>query len=216
MTLGKYSKPAARQTGSRFRIAALGVLGVGLAGGPALAHDADVIFVHAEVRAAGPDALEVDERFTLTAATLGLLAPVDADGDGVLTQEDLDARADALRAGVLEDAPLASSAGPCVLGQHRAVLQPTHVEVRAAWRCPLGELGQDFRLLRVLPPNYQVALGRQGEPRAGRPAAQGQRTSLPLWSPAPAAPAAATPGVASWAVLLACALLLMLFEARSK
>src|SRR4051812_13717867 len=76
----------------------------------AFAHDADVIYVELQNGGSG-DLLEV---VTLTAASLAMLAPVDADGNGELTQSDLDARTDALKFGVWEQARLSSESGACV------------------------------------------------------------------------------------------------------
>lgn len=151
--------------------------------GPAAAHDADVIYVLATPGEA-PDVLV--ETVTLTSATLGLLAPVDADGDGVLSQGDLDAKAKALSAGVWDDMPLAAAGQRCERLETRAVLRQGFVELTGRFRCGEGELRQDFRLLRVLPPNYRVVLGSQlaGE-AAGRGFAQGALTVVPVPRPAP-------------------------------
>jgi hypothetical protein len=97
------------------------------------------------------------ERVTMTAATLGQLAPVDADGDGQLTQSDLDARKDALRLGVWDQAKLT----PCTRSNETAELKPGYVELTAQFQCTEGELSQEFRWLMVLPSNYRVQLGNQ-------------------------------------------------------
>jgi hypothetical protein len=117
------------------------------------AHDADVIFVELAAGQGGAYA----ERVTMTAATLGQLAPVDADGDGQLTQADLDARKDALRLGVWEQAKLT----PCTRSNETARLEPGYVELTAQFQCAEGELSQEFRWLMVLPSNYRVQMGNQ-------------------------------------------------------
>lgn len=154
-----------------------------LLGLAAHAHDADVIFAQL---ASGPAPGVLEESVTLTAATLGLLAPVDADGDGALSQADLDARAKALRAGVWDEAPLQAGGQPCALGETFAELREGYVLLRASFRCGEGELRQDFRILRVLPPNYRVVLGSQldGEAR-GQRFAQGSLTAIEVPRPAP-------------------------------
>jgi hypothetical protein len=117
------------------------------------AHDADVIFVEL----AGGQGGAYAERVTMTAATLGQLAPVDADGDGQLTQADLDARRDALRVGVWDQAKLV----PCTRTNETAELKPGYVELTAQFQCGAGELSQEFRWLQVLPSNYRVQMGNQ-------------------------------------------------------
>jgi len=124
-----------------------------LIAGAADAHDADVIFVEL---AKGPGDTFA-ERMTMTAATLGLLAPVDADGDGELTQKDLDARRDAVRVGVWDQALLT----PCTRANETATLEPGYVALTAQFTCGPGELTQDFRWLMVLPSNYRVVMGQQ-------------------------------------------------------
>lgn len=149
--------------------------------GAARAHDADVIFALVEQRDGA-----LLETVTMTSSSLGLLAPVDADGDGALSQEDLDARAAALRAGVWEDIPLSAGAARCTLGPTTARVREGFVELQARFTCPDGELRQDFRVLRVLPANYRVVLGSQldGE-RGARGVAQGTFTTLSIPRPAP-------------------------------
>jgi hypothetical protein len=124
-----------------------------LVAGAASAHDADVIFVEL---AKGPGDTFA-ERMTMTAATLGMLAPVDADGDGELTQKDLDARRDAVRLGVWDQALLT----PCTRANETATLEPGYVALTAQFTCGEGELTQDFRWLMVLPSNYRVVMGQQ-------------------------------------------------------
>lgn len=147
----------------------------------AAAHDADVIYVTVQP-GAQPDRLELSS--TLTPASLALLAPLDADGDGLLSQEDLDARTKAIRLGFWEDAPLTAGGVPCEWLETRALLREGFVELQAEARCGPGELRQDFKILRVLPANYRIVLGSQldGEAR-GRGFAQGSLSAIPIPRP---------------------------------
>lgn len=151
--------------------------------GAAAAHDADVIYVLA-VPGDAPDVIA--EVVTLTPGTLARLAPVDADGDGVLSQADLDARARAVVAGVWDDMPLSAGGRRCEWLAGQAHQRESFIELTGRFRCGAGELRQDFRLLRVLPANYRVVLGSQldGE-AAGRGFAQGAMTVVPVPRPVP-------------------------------
>jgi hypothetical protein len=149
-----------------------------LCAAPALAHDADLVTVQLNVSG---DGLDVEEVWALTAETLGLLAPVDADGDGLLTDPDLAARADAVRVGVWEAAPLTSAGQPCSLLESRARVGERTVGLTGRFRCPVaGELVQRFRLLSVLPSGYRVVVGDV----AGQRFAQGQEQMLVVSPPA--------------------------------
>ncbi len=136
--------------------------------GSASAHDADILYAQLwRSETGGP---EVRERLTLTADTLALLIPAaDADGDGALTQGDLDARAPALALGIWDALPLSAGGQPCARTGTSARVRASFVELGATFQCPPGELRQRFSLLSVLPSNYKVVLGSyiQGE--------QGQR-----------------------------------------
>lgn len=149
----------------------------------ARAHDADVIYVMVR-HGAQPDLLV--ESVTLTPATLAFLAPLDADGDQLLSQADLDAKARALRAGFWDEVPLGVGGKPCALLEARAWLREGFLELQGQFRCGAGELRQDFRILRVLPANYRVVLGNQldGEGQ-GRGFAQGSLTTIPIPRPPP-------------------------------
>jgi hypothetical protein len=150
---------------------------------PAAAHDADVIYAQLS-QASQPGAL--NEVVTLTSNSLQFLAPVDADGDQLLTQSDLDARSKAIRAGVWDEMPLTAGGVPCEFLGATARLRDGFIELAAQHRCGAGELRQDFKILRVLPGNYRVVLGTQldGE-QAGRLSAQGSFTALTIPRPAP-------------------------------
>jgi hypothetical protein len=116
-----------------------------------LAHAADEIIVTL-------DEQSMAQTVTMTADTLALLAPIDSDGDGELTQGDLDARRDAIRVGVWDQAKLQ----PCTRSNESATLEPGFVALRARYSCPPeGELTQEFRWLMVLPPTYRVIFGNQ-------------------------------------------------------
>jgi hypothetical protein len=149
---------------------------------PASAHDADVIAVQLEPDASG--AL-LSELVVLTADSLALLAPVDADGDGLLTQADLDARAAAIASGVWDDMPLSAGAVPCARSAESALVREGLVELQARFRCVAGDLRQDFRLLRVLPANYRVTLSSRFDAAAGQAFAQGSLTSVSIARPTP-------------------------------
>lgn len=146
----------------------------------AQAHDADLIYALVK-HGATPGVLV--ETVTLTAPTLGYLAPLDADGDGQLSQSDLEARHKALKVGVWEEMPLE----PCQLLETRAWLREGFIELEGQFRCPdQGELRQDFKILRVLPPNYRVVLGSQFDGEAqGRGFAQGSLTAISVPRPLP-------------------------------
>lgn len=116
----------------------------------AQAHVADEIVVTLDEAA-------LTETITMTAETLSMLAPVDADGDGELTQADLDARKEALKVGVWDQAKLE----PCTRAAETAWLEPGYVALKAVFTCREGELSQEFRWLMVLPPNYRVIFGSQ-------------------------------------------------------
>lgn len=150
---------------------------------PAFGHDADVIYAQLKHREGG-----YSELVTLTATTLQLLVPVDADGDQLLSQSDLDAKANALRIGVWDDLPLSSGGAPCSIAKTTARMREGFIELIADFTCPLeGELRQDFKILRVLPTNYRVVLGTQLEGEQGnRLSAQGSFTTLTIPRPAPA------------------------------
>jgi hypothetical protein len=152
---------------------------------PVRAHDADVIYVLVR-HGAQPDLLL--ETVTLTGASLALLAPLDADGDQLLTQGDLDAKTKALKAGFWDEVPLTAGSQPCALIEAKAFLREGFVELQGSLRCaPEGELRQDFKILRVLPTNYRVVLGSQldGEGQ-GRGFAQGSLSTIPIPRPLPA------------------------------
>ncbi len=137
-----------------------------LAAGSAGAHDADILYAQLWRPAAGGP--EVHERLTLTAETLGLLIPADADGDGVLTQVDLDAREAALALGIWDAIPLSAGGQPCSRTGATALLRETYVELGASFTCPSGELRQRFTVLSVLPSNYKVVLGSVVEGERGQ------------------------------------------------
>lgn len=175
----------------RWAAVALGLLLLPTA---ARAHDADVVF--ATLTEDGDGLTEV---LTLTAGTLSQLAPVDADGDGALTQTDLDARAAAVVAGVWEQIPLT----PCTRSREKAVVREGFVELSARFVCEPGELAQDFKILRVLPTNYKVV--------AGTAIAQGNVQRLVLRAvPAVKAGLGFEAGLAAVAVWFEATLLLML------
>lgn len=161
------------------RLALLVLLGASVA----RAHDADVIYVSL---LPAPEADRFQVVATLTPATLGLLAPVDADGDQALSQADLDARRRAVELGFWDEVPLAAGGARCERLEAGASLREGFVELRAQVRCGEGELRQDFKILRVLPANYRVVLGSQLDGEAqGRGFAQGSLTTIVVPRPLP-------------------------------
>lgn len=161
----------------RLRLLLLATLSVTPA---AFAHDADVLYARLETTPTG-----LTEIITLTNATLLQLAPVDADGDSLLTQNDLDSRADAIVAGVWNDLPLTAGGVPCTRANERALLEDGFISLSADWVCGEGDLRQDFKILRILPTNYRVVLGSQLEGERGRRFAQGVFTALEVPRPKP-------------------------------
>jgi hypothetical protein len=143
----------------------------------AFAHDADIVYAQVE-RQAGSG--EVKELITLTATSLALLAPVDADDDRELTQADLDAKTAALEAGVWDSLPLISDKAPCQRQSTAARVREGYVELSAIFRCPPGELTQTFKILSILPSNYRVILGSQVDGERGQAFAQGNVQTLIL------------------------------------
>lgn len=150
---------------------------------PARAHDADVVYSHLGVTTQGHALVET---MTLTADTLRLLAPIDVDGDQLVTQDELTARAKAIELGVWGDVPLTAGGVACTLSAPAAFMRQGFVELNAEWTCGDGELRQDFKILRVLPPNFRVVLGTQldGE-QSGKRFAQGSLSSLVIPRPPP-------------------------------
>jgi hypothetical protein len=173
----------ASQVASRTSLLAIAVAAA------AWAHDADSIAVFLEPTAAQG----LRETVTLSANALGQLAPIDADGDAIVTQKDLDARAQALVAGVWADMPLATTT-PCTRTREAAHLNDGLVELEAYFACDFGELHQDFRWLRVLPANFRVT----ATSGATRSYAQGSLTSVSM--PWPGAGATASSSVAEGVV----------------
>jgi hypothetical protein len=144
----------------------------------ARAHDADIIY--ALVRRAQADSPEVRVLLTLTASTLGLLLPADADGDGTVSQGDLDARRAALEVGVWDALPLTAGGAPCTRQEHAAHLRATYVELSATFMCPPGPLRQTFTVLAVLPSNYRVVLGAYGSGEGGSFFADARQPSVDI------------------------------------
>ncbi|HEX8818754.1 MAG TPA: HupE/UreJ family protein [Archangium sp.] len=152
-----------------------------LVGGSAGAHDADILYAQLwRPEASGP---EVRERITLTAQTLGLLIPADADEDGVLTQADLDARAPALAVGIWDAIPLTAGGQPCARTGATAWVRETFVELGASFTCPPGELRQRFSLLSLLPSNYKVVLGSSVQGERGQRFADATQPTLVVSEP---------------------------------
>lgn len=149
--------------------------------GSASAHDADILYAQLwRPEAGGP---EVRERLTLTADTLAQLIPADADGDGALTQADLDARAPALAVGIWDAIPLSAGGQPCTRTGTSARVRESFVELGASFLCAPGELRQRFSLLSLLPSNYKVVLGSSIQGEHGQRFADATQPTLVVFGP---------------------------------
>lgn len=168
-----------------------------LAPAAASAHAADLIAV--SVSEARPS---VDERITMAGGTLSLLVPLDADGDGLISPEELASKAAALEVGVWDAVPLSAGDQPCRRTSTAAALADGLVELRASFTCPDGELRQRFRALEVLPPNYRVVVGRSDVTVPQR-FAQGMEETVVIPEPSGAGPATGEEisGLSGWIAL---------------
>jgi hypothetical protein len=179
------------------RMARLAVpLALLLGAGVARAHDADIIYT--QVRRTQEDASEVRVLLTMTASTLTQVLPADADGDGSVSQADLDARRAALEVGLWDALPLTAGGAPCTRKEHAAREHAKYyLELTATYQCPPGALRQTYTVLSLLPPNYRVVLGTfTGE--GGQLFADAQQPTLEIPERGPAAPSAFSPGFGGW------------------
>ncbi len=165
----------------------------------ARAHDADIIY--AQVRRAQADSPEVRALLTMTATTLGLLLPADADGDGAVSQEDLDARRAALELGLWDALPLTAGGAPCARQEHSARKREMYVELSATYICPPGPLRQTFTVLSVLPSNYRVVLGSFGSGESGQLFADARQPSVDIPERGTPARGVLVSGFGSWVQL---------------
>ncbi len=170
-----------------------------LGAGAARAHDADIIY--AQVHRAPADGPEVRALLTMTASTLGLLLPADADGDGTISQADLDARRAALEVGLWDALPLTAGGAPCTRREHAARVRETYVELSATWTCPPGTLRQTFTVLSLLPPNYKVVLGAYGSGEVGQLFVDARQPTVELLERGAAAPRGFASGFGGWVQL---------------
>jgi hypothetical protein len=168
-----------------------------LLAGSAGAHDADILYAQLWRPAAGEP--EVRERITLTPDTLGRLIPADADGDGGLSQADLDAREAALALGIWDAIPLSAGGQPCPRTGATARLRESYVELAATFSCPPGELRQRFTVLSLLPPEYRVVLGSMVEGEQGQRFADASSPTLVV--PEPGGGTQAVSGLGGWMAL---------------
>lgn len=146
----------------------------------AAAHDADIIYAQV-ARAEGSRV--VHEILTMTPVTLVLLAPVDANRDGAVTDEELQLRSDGVAAGVWDSLPMTAGGALCTRTGNTADVKDTYVELRAIFDCGEGELAQTFRILSILPNNYRVVLGTFVNGGAGQRFAQRHEQLLVLDEP---------------------------------
>jgi hypothetical protein len=178
------------------RMARLAVpLALLLGAGVARAHDADIIY--SQVRRTQPGGPEVRVLLTMTASTLSLLLPADADGDGAVSQADLDARRAALEVGIWDALPLTAGGAPCIRQEHAARYRMTFVELTATFGCPPGPLRQTYTVLSLLPSNYQVVLGTFSG-GGGQLFADARQPTLEIPERAPATPSTFSPGFVGW------------------
>lgn len=167
-----------------------------LAASAASAHDADILYT--QVRRAGPASPEVRQVLTMTASALGLLIPADADGNGTLSQADLDLRRAALEVGVWDAMPLTAGGQPCTRTSHAALVRQTFVELSATFACSEGALRQRYALLSLLPAGYRVILGSVAEGELpGALFADAAQPSLSIPGPGEATPSAVS-GFVGW------------------
>lgn len=169
-----------------------------LGAGAARAHDADIIY--AQIRRSEAGSPEVRARLTLTGSTLSLLLPADADGDGAISQADLDARRPALEVGIWDALPLTAGGQPCTRQSHTAKQVETYVELTATFQCPPGPLRQTFTVLSVLPANYRVVLGSYGG-EGGQLFADAQRPVLDIPERGASGRSTFAPGFGGWVQL---------------
>ena len=165
----------------------------------AWAHDADIVYAQI---ARGADGL-VTEQLTMTDNTLLQLAPIDADGDGLVSGDELSHGTDAIAAGIWDELPLSAQKGPCTRQSMQAGQKDNYLALSATFRCGEGELSQTFRILSVLPPTYRVVLGAygQGQLRA-QGFAEGSHQTLTMLGEGEAGTAAtmkqASPSLGGW------------------
>ena len=170
---------------------------LGLAGS-ASAHDADLLY--AQLWRPDAHGAEVSERITLTGDSLARLIPVDADGDGTLSQADLDARERALAVGVWDALPLDAGGQPCVRTATSAQLRESYVELGARFTCAPGELRQRFQVLSVLPSTYRVVLGSVVQGERGQRFADAAHPTLVVSGPEAPEPSGPS-GLGEWVAL---------------
>nr|WP_044186091.1 HupE/UreJ family protein [Hyalangium minutum] len=169
-----------------------------LGAGAARAHDADIIYT--QVRRTDPGSAEVRVRLTLTGSTLSLLVPTDAEGDGAVSQADLEARRPALEVGIWDALPLTAGGQPCTRQAHVAKRVESYVELTATFQCPPGPLRQTYTVLSVLPANYRVVLGSYGG-EGGQLFADAVRPSLDIPERGGSARSTFAPGFVGWVQL---------------
>lgn len=185
-----------RRLTSRSGPIAVLALSCALTGSLAQAHEASLIY--AQVTRA-PDGT-VTEALTLTPSTLALLAPVDANDDGELTDAELQANHAAIIAGVWEQLPLRAGDGPCTRREAKSRLVENHAELGATFLCGPGELTQTFQILSILPSSYRVVLvSYKDGTLASQLFAQGGEQTLTMLGEGGATSAAR--GVGSWIVI---------------
>jgi hypothetical protein len=123
----------------------------------ALAHEADIIYAHIEKPIGGV----FEETLTLSPESLLLLAPIDASGDGELTNDELERGKPAIDAGIWDGVPVKVGNQYCARTQTSLVRRRDKISLKAQFNCQNGERLQTFKILSVLPQGYRVILGSE-------------------------------------------------------
>lgn len=121
--------------------------------GAAAAHDLDLLRL--DVTADGG---RVEAVLDVPVAALGLLADVDLDRDGILTEPELERRAGAVFAATFGAAPLSAGGTPCALEPAGVRPSGVRVIVGARGRCKAGDLRVVLGFLHALPAGHRVVV----------------------------------------------------------
>jgi hypothetical protein len=137
------------------------------------AHNVDVVAVELVEREN-----TMTEIIMVSSETLMRLAPVDSDGDGLLTQGELDERVASISQGLWRDVPMRAQEVLCEVHPLTQVIDGETVVLQASFSCPAGALTQDFKVLRILPANYRVVMSSMPQGQRVSQVAQGSFSVL--------------------------------------
>jgi hypothetical protein len=137
------------------------------------AHNSDVVAVELVEREN-----TLTETIMVSPETLMRLAPVDSDGDGLLTQGELDERGASISQGLWRDVPMRAQEALCEVHPLTQVIDGETVVLQASFSCPAGALTQDFKVLRILPANYRVVMSSMPQGQSVSQIAQGSFSVL--------------------------------------